>query len=123
MGSRRSRQVTSELTQSIASPERRRDDEDERDEGGRRGQAAEEGDEGGVGAMEARRRGAAEKWQNLGWGGLYANGNRADVAGNRPAPALLESQKGLSSSGQGRRHCDADKGGVAVMDDFCMIAY
>ena len=94
MGSRRSRQVTSELTQSIASPERRRDDEDERDEGGRRAPAwtprrtsrrgrprrrretraasgpaaAEEGDEGGVGAMLKQAGGVLPKNGKI-WGG------------------------------------------------------
>ena len=65
----------------------------------------------------------AEKWQNSMQRGHCTNGNCANAVANRRAPALLMGQKGLSPSPQGRRSCPDDDGGVAIMGNFCMIAY
>ena len=89
------------------------------------------GDEaGGGGARKGTRRvglvgcgAVAEKWQNSMQRGHCTNGNCANAVANRQAPALLIGQKGLSPSRQGRRPCPDDEGGVAIMGNFCMIAY
>ena len=65
----------------------------------------------------------AEKWQNSMQRGHCTNGNCANAVANRQAPALLMGQKGLSPSRQGRHPCPDGEGGVAIMGNFCMIAY